>query len=69
MYYVFILDRAVDLRHMTRMDPESEVPISVMCLMTQFSTRARFETDYNLQISTNPLSFLWFVYKYLILSS
>ena len=45
------------------------VSLLVMCLMTQFGSRLGYETDYNLQISTNLLSFLWFVYKYINLSS
>jgi hypothetical protein len=45
------------------------ISISIMCLTPQFHSHLSFETDYNMQISTNLLSFLWFVYKYNIFSS
>ena len=54
-------------------DPQLSIlpPVSllIMCLKTQFGSHVGYETDYNLRISTNLLSFLWFVYKYDVFSS
>jgi hypothetical protein len=50
MYYVFIWDGAVDLRHMTRMDSRIvRCRAHDMCLTTQFSKVASLETVYKHQ--------------------
>ena len=49
-------------------DPQFECSASVslfdVCLTTQFRLPGGYATDYNLKISTDLLSLLWFVYKY-----